>query len=74
MPFAVASLAVEAGRDFSRRTGAAAGLQVDVEVLLGKIGAPGWFGHLGDQDPVGFGELPAGVAVPVGSTATAVIS
>ena len=37
VPFTVTPLAVEAGRDFSRRTGAAADLQVDVEVLLGEI-------------------------------------
>ncbi len=55
---AVVALAVE--------TGATASHQVDVEVLLGKIRAPGWFGHLGDQGPFGPGELPASVAVPIG--------
>ena len=63
---AVVTLAVETGRDLSRRTGAAAGLQVDVEVLLGEIRAAGRLGHLGDQGPVGLGERPAGVAVPIG--------
>ena len=58
--------AVETGRALSGRTGAAAGLQVDGESLFGEVPAAGWFGHLGDQDPFGFGQLPATLAIPVG--------
>ncbi|MCY4520269.1 MAG: hypothetical protein OXC13_05765 [Caldilineaceae bacterium] len=37
-----------------------------MEVLLGETRAAGRFWHLGNPGPFGLGELPAGVAVPIG--------
>ena len=57
---------MEVGRDLSGRTGATAGLQVDVEILLGEVPVAGWLGLLDDQGPFGLGKLPAGLAILVG--------
>ena len=53
-------------RHLARRTGTSARRQVDLEILLGKVGPGRPFGHLGDQGPPGGGKLLAGVAIPIG--------
>ena len=53
-------------RHLARRTGAGAGRQVNLKILLGKMGPGRSFGHLGDQGAPGVGKLLAGVAIPIG--------
>ena len=51
----------------SRRTGAGAGLQVNLEVLLGEMSLVGAAWYLGYQSTLGLSEGLAGSAITVGS-------